>query len=58
MTEENRKAFGTCKRYADAFDMMIPSKGRDGKVEPRRKSETGFSSSEGMGPAKPTWPHP
>lgn len=52
MTEENRKAFGTCKRYADAFDMMIPAKGRDGKVEPPQKERNGLFLIGGYGTGK------
>lgn len=42
VNEENRRAFNQCKRYADAFDLMLPTKGSDGKVEPPAKERNGL----------------
>ena len=52
MTEENRKAFGTCKRYADAFDMMLPTKGAGGSVQPPQKERNGLFLVGGYGVGK------
>lgn len=42
VNDENRRAFNQCKRYADSFGIMLPTKDRDGKVEPPAKERNGL----------------
>lgn len=52
VTPENRRAFGTCKRYADSFDIMLPTKGKDGRPQPPQKERNGIFMVGGYGTGK------
>ncbi len=52
MTEQNREAFATCKRYADSFDIMLPSKGKDGRPRPPAMERNGLLIVGGYGTGK------
>ena len=52
MTEQNRRAFATCKRYADAFDIMRPRKDDHGRAQPPEKERNGLFLIGGYGTGK------
>ena len=52
VTQENRRAFGTCKRYADAFRMMQPTKDAAGRAQPPEKEKNGLFLIGGYGTGK------
>lgn len=52
ITEENRKAFGVCKRYADSFDIMLPEKDEKGRARPPQKERNGLFIVGGYGVGK------
>ncbi len=52
MTEQNRRAFSTCKRYADAFGLMQPGKDDQGRAKPPEKERNGLFLIGGYGTGK------
>lgn len=52
MTEQNRRAFSTCKRYADAFSLMQPGKDDQGRAKPPAKERNGLFLIGGYGTGK------
>lgn len=52
MTERNRRAFGTCKRYADGFDLMRPGRDENGRAKPPEKERNGLFLIGGYGTGK------
>lgn len=52
MTEENRKAFWTCKRYAGAFERMRPRTDAQGRAQPPEKERNGLFLIGGYGTGK------
>jgi len=52
ITEQNRRVFATCKKYADSFDIMLPTKGRDGRLQPPEKERNGLFIVGGYGTGK------
>lgn len=52
VTEQNRRAFGTCKRYADSFEIMLPTKDRAGRPQPPEKERNGLFLVGGYGTGK------
>ena len=51
-TEENRRAFGISRRYADSFHMMQPRKDADGRALPPEKERNGLFLVGGYGTGK------
>lgn len=52
VTQQNRRAFNTCKRYADSFELMLPTKGQGGKIAPPAKERNGLFIIGGYGTGK------
>lgn len=52
MTEQNKRAFGTCKRYADSFRLMQPGKDDQGRAKPPEKERNGLFLIGGYGTGK------
>lgn len=53
MTEQNRRAFATCKRYADSFAaLMQPRKDDHGRAQPPEKERNGLFLIGGYGTGK------
>ena len=53
MTEQNRRAFATCKRYADSFTaLMQPRKDDHGRAQPPEKERNGLFLIGGYGTGK------
>lgn len=52
LTEGNRRAYGTCKRYADSFSMMRPRKDDHGRAIPPEKERNGLFIVGGYGTGK------
>lgn len=52
MTNENRRAATICKRYANDFGIMLPTKGKNGKTEPPAKERNGLFLIGGYGTGK------
>ena len=51
--KDNKKAAGQCKRYADAFNqIMLPTKGHDGTMQPPQKERNGLFMTGGFGTGK------
>lgn len=52
MTGQNSRAFSTCKRYADAFQLMRPGKDERGRAKPPEKERNGLFLIGGYGTGK------
>ncbi|MBQ2634033.1 MAG: ATP-binding protein [Oscillospiraceae bacterium] len=52
MTEQNRRAYDTCKRYADRFDMMQPKTDAYDRIIPPKKERNGLILIGGYGTGK------
>lgn len=52
MNEQNRRAFATCKRYADSFELMLPAKDKAGRPQPPAKERNGLFIVGGYGTGK------